>query len=127
MNLDHPELRSAIGQFLAAKRALRHAYRRSVVPHKPAELRPMLEGGTSEPTRNDPAPSEEFDALKEENERLRKSLALLHAHSLRIQDQLDTLLLQRSEPVVECKAVTPELRGELPADQYPESAAGAAR
>lgn len=71
----------------------------------------MLEGGASEPTRNDPVPSEEFDGLKEENERLRKSLALLHAHSLRIQDQLDTLLLHRSESVVECKAVTPDMRG----------------
>lgn len=79
------------------------------------------------PTRNDPASSEEFDALKEDNERLRKSLALLHAHSLRIQDQLDTLLLQRSKSVVECEAVTPRHAGEASSGAIPRVRGGAGR
>jgi hypothetical protein len=53
----------------------------------------MLDGMVSEPNWKDPALSEELDGLKEENERLKKSLALLHAHSLRLQEQLDTLIL----------------------------------
>jgi hypothetical protein len=97
VNLDHHELRSAFEQFLAAKRVLRQAYRRSVAVHKPAALRPMLDGMVSKPNWKDPALSEELDGLKEENERLKKSLALLHVHSLRLQKQLDTLILNGTD------------------------------
>src|SRR5579883_1363374 len=97
LNLDNHELRSAIERFLAAKRAVRQAYRRSVASHKPAELRPMFEGRASERAGNHPATTEELQALKDENERLRKSLTLLHAHSLGLQDQLDALVAEKDE------------------------------
>ncbi len=44
----------------------------------------------------DSAISEEFQELKDENERLRKSLTLLHTHSLRLQDQLEAVLGYRN-------------------------------
>ncbi len=70
----------------------------------------MPERGASEPARDDPAPSEELEGLKEENGRLRKSLALLHAHSLRIQDRLDALLLHGTESADGGVAVAPGMQ-----------------
>ena len=55
------------------------------MPRRPV-VRPSEQAG------NDPAMSAELEELKEENEGLRRSLTLLHAHSLSLQDQLDTLL-----------------------------------
>ena len=91
MNAEHNELRAAFGRFLESKRALRQAYRRFIASH-PAGLISAFEPGASGQAGNDPATIEDIRELKDENETLRKSLTLLHAHSLRIQDQLDTLL-----------------------------------
>jgi hypothetical protein len=123
LNVGNHELRSAIERFLAAKRALRHAYRRSVASHQPAEFGPRFEGRASEPTRKDLALTEELDGLKEENGRLRKSLALLHAYSLKLQDQLDSLLLHGTEAAGACEAVAPGTRENSRAEPYPVSAA----
>ncbi len=57
----------------------------------------MFEGRASERAGNHPATTEELQALKDENERLRKSLTLLHAHSLGLQDQLDALVAEKDE------------------------------
>ena len=83
----------------------------------------MLERRTSEQARDCPAPSHEVEGLREENGRLRKSLALLHAHSLRIQDQLDTLLLHGAESARASEAVALGVREDSPAEQYLGSAA----
>ena len=91
MNADHHELQSALGRFLEAKRALRQAYQRSVASHR-AETIPMSERVASLKAGKDSVMSRELRELKDENERLRKSLMWLHTHSLRIQDQLDALL-----------------------------------
>jgi hypothetical protein len=91
VNVEHDELRAAFERFLQAKRALRQAYRRFMAAD-PTELISVLERGASGQAGNDPATIEDIRELKDENETLRKSLTLLHAHSLRIQDQLDTLL-----------------------------------
>lgn len=123
LNVDHHELRAALERFFAAKRALRHAYRRAEASHWPAELRPRLERGTSEQAGDDPAPIQEAEGLKEENGKLRKSLALLHAHSLRLQDQLDTLLLHGAESARASEAVALGARENPGAEQYPGSAA----
>jgi hypothetical protein len=127
LNLDHHELRSAIERFLAAKRAVRQAYRRSVASHKLAEFRPMFEGAASEQDGNHPATTEELQALKDENERLRKSLTLLHAHSLRLQDQLDTLLLHETESAHASEAVSPGVRENSPGGAIPRVRGEAAR
>ena len=58
----------------------------------PTGLISVLERGASGHAGNDSATIEDIRELKDENETLRKSLTLLHAHSLRIQDKLDTLL-----------------------------------
>jgi hypothetical protein len=83
----------------------------------------MFEGAASEQDGNHPATTEELQALKDENERLRKSLTLLHAHSLRLQDQLDTLLLHETESAHASEAVSPGVRENPRAEQYPGSAA----
>lgn len=95
MNVDDRELRSALERFWVAKRALRHAYRRSVVSHGRAQSRPMLEPEAPELAAEHSVMSGELEELKDENQTLRKSLTLLHAHSLRLQDRLDSLLVDR--------------------------------
>jgi hypothetical protein len=84
----------------------------------------MLEGDASEPARHDPALSEELEGLKEENGRLRKSLALLHAHSLRIQDQIDTLLSHGTESADAYEAVGAGMLENAGAVPYPRPATG---
>jgi hypothetical protein len=127
MIVDHHELRSALGRFFEAKRALRQAYRRCVASHGPAESRAMRERGASEQAGNHPTLSEELRELKDENERLRKSLTLLHAHSLRLQDQLDTVLVQKDTMSGACEAVASGLREASRADGYPRVLGGADR
>ena len=97
MAVDHHELRAAFGRFLEAKRALRHAYRRSLASH-PAGSAQVLERRPSGQAGDDPATIEDIQELRDENETLRKSLTLLHAHSLRIQDRLDALLERGNKP-----------------------------
>ena len=48
--------------------------------------------------------------LKEEIERLRKSLALLHTYGPRIQEQRDTLLVDRDKLLDACDAVATWMR-----------------
>jgi hypothetical protein len=104
VTVDDHELRLAFVRFLAAKRALRQAYQRSLASH-PAEWIAMLERGASKQAGKESAMSDELQELKDENERLRKSLTLLYMHSLKIQDQLDTLLAQENTVLDVCEAV----------------------
>lgn len=116
MNVDHYELRAAFEQFLEAKRSLRQAYRRFVESH-PAGLLPALEAGAFGQAGNDPATIEDFRELKDENEALRKSLTLLHAHSLSIQGRLDALLGNRDERLDAVEAVASRVREDPRTDQ----------
>jgi hypothetical protein len=119
LDVDHHELRAAFERFLAAKRALRHAYRRSVASHSPDESRLMLEPGASEHYGDVSAMSEALQELKDENERLRKSLTLLYTHCLRIQDQLDTLLVREDHVSDGRGAVASRIWEDPRADEYP--------
>ncbi len=110
MSIDHHELRLAFGRFLEAKRALRRAYREYGVSQCPSESLPMLEREAADRVRNDSVLSEEMLELKEEIERLRKSLALLHTYCLRIQEQRDTLLVDRDKLLNACQAVATWMR-----------------
>jgi hypothetical protein len=91
VKVEHHELRSAFLQFLAAKRTLRQAYRKSELSHLPSKLMPILGWSTSDQTGLDSVTPDEMQKLKEENERLRKLLALLYAYSLRVHEELDAL------------------------------------
>ena len=123
MNVDHHELRSAFERFLAARRVLRQAYRGFVASHGPAESRPMLDRVASEQAGNHPAMSAELEELRDENVGLRRSLTLLHAHSLSLQDQLDTLL-EKVRMSGKCDAVASRMREGRRAVEYPGSPGG---
>ncbi len=84
----------------------------------------MVQWRASDQTGNHPASSEDLQELKDENERLRKSLTLLHAHSLRLQDQLDTLLAQENTMLDACERVASRMQEAPRADEYPGSLAG---
>jgi hypothetical protein len=68
--------------------------------------------------------SERLQELKDENGRLRKSLRLLHAHSLRLQAQLDTLLAPKNETMGACEEIASRMREDVRAEGYPGSLAG---
>jgi hypothetical protein len=85
---------------------------------------PMAERVASAQTGKDSAMCEELQELKDENERLRKSLTLLHAHSLRIQDQLDALLGGRNTSLDACGVVASWVPEDRRADEYPGALAG---
>ena len=123
MAVDHHELRAAFGRFLEAKRALRQAYRRFVESH-PAGLMPVLERGPSGQAENGPATIEDIQELKSENETLRKSLTLLHTHSLRLQDQLDTLIGNGDERLDASEAMASRVPEGARADQDSWSSVG---
>lgn len=96
--VDHHELRRAFSHYLAAKRALQEAYRESEAPRGSAELRLTgIEQGSVQ-TGDYTALSEELLQLKYENKRLRKSVDMLHVYSLRLQHQLESLLLVGKRP-----------------------------
>jgi hypothetical protein len=81
----------------------------------------MLEWGAADQVGNDSVMSEELQDLKDENERLRKSLALLHTYSLRLQEQRDTLVVHRDKLLDACEAVASWMRDDYRADEYPRS------
>jgi predicted nuclease with TOPRIM domain len=76
----------------------------------------MLEWGDSKPHGDHPASSEELQELKDENERLRKSLTLLQAHSLSLKDRLDTLLAEEEPRLGACETVALRIREVLGSD-----------
>jgi hypothetical protein len=84
----------------------------------------MLKRGTSDQDANHPTPGEELQELKDENERLRRSLTLLHAHSLSLQDRLDALLARTDTMSGACEALAARMREAPRADVYPRSSAG---
>ena len=118
MSVNHHELRSAFGRFLAAKRALRQAYRESRASHGPGESIPHLESAAAYRSGNDSLMIEELEELRGENQRLRKSLALLHTYSLRVQEQHDTLVAQRDKLLEASEAVASRMRDDGRADNY---------
>ena len=85
---------------------------------------PMVELGASGQEGDESAMHDEIQELKDENERLRKSLTLLHTHSLRIQDQLDTLLGHRNALLDACEAVAAGVPEGPRADEYSRSSVG---
>jgi hypothetical protein len=125
MNADHRELRSALERFWEAKRALQQAYRRSVAYHPPAESRRTLERPALEHAANHPATSDEFEGMKDENRALRKSLALLLAHSLGLQDRLDALLRREHATPCACEVAASRAREALRAGEHPGPSTGA--
>jgi hypothetical protein len=102
---EHHELRSALVEFLAAKRTLRHAYRKSELSHTPTRLIPILEGTTSGQIGIDLVTLAQMQKLKNENERLRKLLAVLYAYSLRVHEELDAI-----SSLDERRSVSPDVR-----------------
>jgi hypothetical protein len=54
---------------------------------------------TTDQTRVEFLTNQELNELKDDNERLRKTLSVLHIHSLRLTEQRDRLLDQRDELV----------------------------
>jgi hypothetical protein len=85
---------------------------------------PMAERVASAQTGKDSAMCEELQELKDENERLKKSLTLLHAHSLRIQDQLDALLGGRNTSLDARGVVASWVPEDRQADEYPGALGG---
>lgn len=124
MNFDHHELRRAFERFLAARRALRQAYRKSVASHVSAEWMPMLESGASDQARAESVMNQELQELKDENARPRKSLALLHASSLTLREQRDTLVVQRDQLLDAYDAFVFGMRADHRAEEYSSSLRG---
>jgi superfamily II RNA helicase len=118
MSVNHHELRSAFGRYLAAKRALRQAYQESRASHGRAESISNLESAAARRLGNDSLLIEEVEELKIENQRLRKSLALLHTYSLRVQEQRDTLVAQRETMLEVSEAVASCMRDDDRSDDY---------
>ena len=118
MKLDHRELRWALVRFLAARRDLHQAYRKCGATHDHDKSIPILEWRAADQAGNDSVMSEELQNLKDENERLRKSLALLHTYSLRVSEQHDTLLVQRDKLLDTCEAAASRVRDGYRADEY---------
>jgi len=65
----------------------------------------MLESALTHQTRSEASTSQKLQELKEDNERLRKTLAVLHLHSLRLRDQRDILLEQRDGLLDACTEI----------------------
>jgi hypothetical protein len=103
---DNHYLRLALAELLKAKRALRRAYRRVYASDVTDGWMPTLESGpTTGQTRVESLPNEELDGLKDDNERLRRTLSVLHIHSLRLREQRDRLRKERDELVIASAAI----------------------
>jgi hypothetical protein len=116
VSAEHHDLRRAVGRFLEAKRALGRAYRDHEVSPCPSELIPTVERGAVDRARNGSAESEQILEMKEEIERLRKTLALLHAHCLSVEEERDALLVQRDKLRDSNDAVTSGMRDNYQSD-----------
>jgi len=84
----------------------------------------MLESGATDQNRNESFMSKELQDLKDENERLRKSLALLHGYSLGLQEQRDTLVVQRDQLLDAYEAADFCLRADHRGEEYSKSLLG---
>jgi hypothetical protein len=115
----HHEVRRALGRFLSAKRDLGRAYRNTGASHLPAGSNPMHGWDDINQAKVEPVTCEELWELKDENERLRKSLALLHVYSLRIQDQLDILAVQRDRLLDTCEGIASWMRYDHAKEEHP--------
>jgi hypothetical protein len=116
---DHRELRWAFDQFLAARRALHRAYQESRGSPGPSKSIPTLEWRAAGRASDDSTVDEELLELKDENKELRKSLALLHAYSLRVQEQRDMLAGQRDRLLDACRAIASWMQDNEPAWEAP--------
>ena len=76
-----------------------------------------LQGGAADQGGNDSEMNEELRELKDENEKLRRSLALLHTYSLKLHKHCETLAAQSDRLLDECEAAAVLLCG----DDYPRS------
>ena len=63
-----------------------------------------LQGGAADQGGNDSEMNEELRELKDENEKLRRSLALLHTYSLKLHKRCETLAAQSDGLLDECEA-----------------------
>jgi len=108
---DH-HLRLALAEFLEAKRALRQAYRRVSAANVPDDWMALFEWEDTDQGMDESVMRDELQELKDDNERLRRALAVLHIHSLRLRDQRDILLEQRDELVNACAAIVRCMRDE---------------
>jgi hypothetical protein len=124
VSVEHHKLRRAFGQFLAAKRALRQGYQESGASHGPAESIRVIETRAAGQARDHSVMSEELHGLRDENERLRKSLALLHTYSVRVQEQRDILAVQRDKLLDACETATTWLRDDDRAEEDPTQLLG---
>jgi hypothetical protein len=112
---DHHELRWAFDQFLAARRVLQQAYQESRGSSGPSKSIPTLEWRAAGRASDVSSVEEELVGLKDENEKLRKSLALLHAYSLRVQEERDMLAEQRDRLLDACRAIASRMQDNDPA------------
>jgi hypothetical protein len=110
MSADHHELRMAFSGFLAAQRALRDAYRKTGVVHGRVQARPILASRASGRAENERTTSPELEELKERNEKLTESLALLHAYSLNVHEQRDVLMTHTTTLLHICEAAVSWMR-----------------
>jgi hypothetical protein len=81
----------------------------------------MLERGAAQERGNDSPSSGELQELKDENQRLRRLLSLLHTYSLRLQAQRDALVAHRDKLLDPCEAIACRMREDYRVDEYSES------
>jgi hypothetical protein len=117
MSLEQDELRMAVSKFLAAKRALRRAYRKAGAIHGRVAARPMLEWLASDAAWNEPRKSMELAELTDQNQKLKRSLALLHAYSLDVHGQRNRLVMHRTALLVVCEDVVSWMRQHCRTDE----------
>ena len=70
-----------------------------------------LQGGAADQGGNDSEMTEELRELKDENEKLRRSLALLHTYSLKLHKQFESLAAQSDRLLDECEAAACVMTG----------------
>ena len=81
----------------------------------------MLERGAAQERGNDSPSSGELQELKDENQRLRRLLSLLHTYSLRLQAQRDALVAHRDKLLDPCESIACRMREDYRVDEYSES------
>ncbi len=119
MSDDQLELRRAFACFLTAKRALGEAYKKAGASHGLIESIPALERGDADQGMKAPPSSGKLEELRDENQRLRRLISLLHAYSLNLLTQRDTVTAERDRLFDGCEATACRMRENVLVDADP--------
>ncbi len=84
----------------------------------------MVDSRATDQASGESVMNSELQELKDDNERLRKTLGVLHTHSLKLREQRDILLEQRDELVDVCAAIARSIRDEQRAAKSVNSSPG---